>query len=311
MAWKKLGLVFAASGQADWMQTHAYVPTCIVQDEKSLRVYVAFLDKDKVGRIGFVDVDVADPRRVLGVSERPALDIGAPGSFDDSGVTPSCVLDHGSLRLLYYNGWQRSSRVPYHIFTGLAASRDGGTSFERLSEIPILDRTGFGLLVRSTPYVLPPARPGDVWRIWYNAGRDAIQRPEGWVPTYGLRAAESADGRSWNVEDRPILNPVRPEEYGIARPWVRRIPEGWEMLVSFRSLSLKYRIGRARSRDNVTWTRCGSDGLPTVSETGWDSEMIAFPCVVATIYGNYLFYNGNGYGRTGFGVAVDAPGADW
>jgi len=35
------------------------------------------------------------------------------------------------------------------------------------------------------------------------------------------------------------------------------------------------------------------------SETGWDSEMVCYPF----LYGDYMFYNGNGYGKTGIGVA--------
>jgi hypothetical protein len=39
------------------------------------------------------------------------------------------------------------------------------------------------------------------------------------------------------------------------------------------------------------------------SHEGWDSQMLCFPYVIETRSGRYLFYNGNDYGRTGFGVA--------
>jgi hypothetical protein len=32
--------------------------------------------------------------------------------------------------------------------------------------------------------------------------------------------------------------------------------------------------------------------------------MMAYPAAVTTPAGTFLFYNGNGYGREGFGVAV-------
>jgi hypothetical protein len=41
-----------------------------------------------------------------------------------------------------------------------------------------------------------------------------------------------------------------------------------------------------------------------VSNTGWDSEMICYPCVFEHKGTKYMLYNGNGYGRTGFGLAV-------
>jgi predicted GH43/DUF377 family glycosyl hydrolase len=292
------------------MQSHAYVPTPILENEKVIRVFVAFLDRDRIGRLGFVDVEAENPLKVLGYSERPVLDIGVPGRFDDSGVTPMCVIDHGNERLLYYNGWQRSVGVPYHIFSGLAISVDGGSTFDRFSDMPILDRTDFGALVRSSPFVVAPASPGEAWRMWYNAGRESFHRPDGWAPIYGLRYVESSDGKVWRDGDRSILEPRLPDEFGLARPWVRRTSEGWTMLYSARSLSAKYRIGRARSKDNRDWSRCEDDSL-SASNSGWDSEMVAFSSVITTRYGTYCFYNGNGYGRTGFGVAVHTGGGDW
>ena len=40
------------------------------------------------------------------------------------------------------------------------------------------------------------------------------------------------------------------------------------------------------------------------SADGWDKDMVAYPFVYQ--YGNrwYMLYNGNGFGRTGFGYAV-------
>ena len=37
--------------------------------------------------------------------------------------------------------------------------------------------------------------------------------------------------------------------------------------------------------------------------SGWDSQMQAYPAVVTAGGRTYLFYNGNDYGREGFGYA--------
>ena len=42
-----------------------------------------------------------------------------------------------------------------------------------------------------------------------------------------------------------------------------------------------------------------------VSEEGWDSEMIAYPFVWEHKGQRYMAYNGNGFGRSGFGYAVE------
>ena len=66
-----------------------------------------------------------------------------------------------------------------------------------------------------------------------------------------------------------------------------------------------YRIRYAKSRDGVTWERKPVEfvGLD-VSSSGWDSEMVCYPHVFDHKGKRYMLYNGNGYGRTGFGLAV-------
>ena len=41
-----------------------------------------------------------------------------------------------------------------------------------------------------------------------------------------------------------------------------------------------------------------------VSPNGWDSEMICYPYVFDHGRNRYMLYNGNGYGKTGFGLSV-------
>ena len=39
------------------------------------------------------------------------------------------------------------------------------------------------------------------------------------------------------------------------------------------------------------------------SDSGWDSEMIEYPCVFDAAGTRYMLYNGNGFGKTGIGLA--------
>ena len=66
-----------------------------------------------------------------------------------------------------------------------------------------------------------------------------------------------------------------------------------------------YRIGYAESPDGVHWSRMDEKMHSLdVSEGGWDSEMICYPYVFDHKGKRYMLYNGNGYGKTGFGLAV-------
>lgn len=72
----------------------------------------------------------------------------------------------------------------------------------------------------------------------------------------------------------------------------------------FRNGSDAYRIGYAWSNDLKNWNRDDKRAGINISKEGWDSKMMAYPDVVETLYGTYMFYNGNGFGQSGFGYAV-------
>src|SRR5690606_23473237 len=65
-----------------------------------------------------------------------------------------------------------------------------------------------------------------------------------------------------------------------------------------------YRAGFATSGDGITWQRRDSMAGLEPSLEGWDSEAIAYPYVTESFGQLLLFYNGNGFGKSGFGYAV-------
>jgi predicted GH43/DUF377 family glycosyl hydrolase len=298
MKWRKRGLVYDPAGEFWWARSYAAIPTAEVNGD-SIRVYFTGLDEPRFGRIGYVDVDAGDPGRIIGRSQEPVLDLGLPGTFDDSGVNASSLIEVDGKKFLYYIGWQRAERVPYLLFGGLAVSENGGP-FQRASAVPILERNDREPFLRSAPCVL---RDGDRFRVWYVSGL-------GWTdvggisyPTYVIRHADSSDGIQWSSEERICINFESPDEFGFGRPWVVKEDSVYRMWYSIRSRSAPYRIGYAESPDGTNWTR--RDELTGIerSESGWDSEMICYPCVVDAAGRRYMFYNGNRHGSTGFGFA--------
>ena len=95
---------------------------------------------------------------------------------------------------------------------------------------------------------------------------------------------------------------ARAGEYAISRPSVLRDADRWRMWYSYRGE--RYRIGYAESADGRSWRRCDAEAGIEVSPSGWDSEMIEYPQVFDHEGGRYMAYNGNGYGASGFGLAV-------
>jgi predicted GH43/DUF377 family glycosyl hydrolase len=301
MIWKKLGLVYVANGKQDWAVSHASIPTTMMLDESQIRIYVAFSDQNKVGRVGFVDIAASNPLHILKVSEKPVLDIGEPGTFDDNGVTPISILKYADKLYLYYVGWQLGVKVRYFLLMGLAISEDNGNTFKSYSRVPILERSNNELFVRTAAHV---HLDNDKWRMWYIAGDKWIDINNKKVPTYNMRYLESTDGVNWGKSGTVCLDIANEDEYGFGRPFVIRENGIYRMWYSIRTISKGYRLGYAESTNGLNWIRKDKQVGIDISENGWDSQMICYSCIQKTKYGTYMFYNGNNYGETGFGVAV-------
>jgi len=300
--WKKLGLVYQAPFDGSWRHSHALTPTPYLLDERTLRVIITCRDPQGRGRPGWVDLDAQDPTRVLGVSTEPLLDLGRPGCFDDSGVAVTGVVSpEPGLVYLYYAGFELCTQVRYRIFTGMAISRDGGRTFRRASEAPVLDRSDEGLALRSGPCAL---LDGGKFKIWYLCGSEWIEQDGKQVPLYDLRYQESADGMHWS--DRGVLSlPVDPAtEHGFGHPWVvKRGPGDYQLFCSVRRKGQGYRPGYAESADGVNWASKDRKMGLEVSKSGFDSKAIAYVTVFSSGGRTWCAYCGDNFGEAGFALA--------
>ena len=138
--------------------------------------------------------------------------------------------------------------------------------------------------------------------MWYLSCTDWRMRNGKPEHRYHIKYAESKDGIIWNREGIVAIGYIDDSEYAISRPSVIRDQDCWRMWYSFRGNN--YRIGYAESQDGQKWTRLDHLAGISVSKTGWDSEMIEYPFVFDHKRERYMLYNGNGYGKTGFGLAI-------
>jgi predicted GH43/DUF377 family glycosyl hydrolase len=301
MKWQKLGRIHVPDGTLSWAKKYAYPPTPLLLDNGILRLYVAFCDDNTVGRVGYVEVDAADPTKVLKVSSTPVLDIGAPGAFDENGVLPTSVIRVGDEIYMYYVGYQLGYKVRYFQFEGLAISTDGGLSFVRYSQVPVLDRSNHELLNRTSAFVM---QDQGLFRMWYVGGSEWVTVAGKALPTYNMRYLESADGKNWGGEGKVCIELQRPDEYALGRPWVLKEPDRHRMFYSIRSRGKGYRLGYAESTDGQHWERMDDSVGIDVSSSGWDSQMIEYPSIYRHEDRTYLLYNGNNCGESGFGCAL-------
>jgi len=304
MKWNKKGRIFAASGEHGWMKSHTQVPTTLVLDN-CIRVYFSTRPEDGMSRVAFIDLDIEDPSRILYLHDQPILELGEAGMFDEHGTIPNHVFRHDGKVYLFYVGWSRGESVPYSNWMGMAVSEDDGRTFSKTSRGPILDRTRDEVYSATGLICL---RHEDSWYGWYATGTNWILVDGRLEHTYELRSCRSDNLLDWIRPNQPILPTSLPNESN-TRPTIIPGKEKWHMWFcyrgtqDFRDGSDSYRIGYAWSKDLINWTRKDNQAGIEPSNDGWDSKMLAYPCVVAVGEKILMFYSGNGFGQDGFGYA--------
>lgn len=303
MLWQDLGLVFRIQDQSTWMKSHGYVPTAIMLHDR-IRVFFASLDANRIGRIGFVDLDRADPTRVIEASDDPALDIGPTGAFDEHGVTPMSLvrLADGGLRL-YYAGWQRTEGARYLLFNGMATSSDDGRTFTRNANVPVFERSDRHYLVRTGFVILE----GGTWKCWCAQSDRLIDVDGKVVPSYSLGFMESTDGIHW-PETAEVCLRADDEVFGYGRSAVWRESNGeWNALLSLRRRGAGYAIRHGTSTDGRHWDLQAVSPLSLMPEQTVDAQAeTMFPSILRDGDRMLMFYNGDGFGREGIRLAVNS-----
>ncbi|AMS26258.1 hypothetical protein AEM51_03720 [Bacteroidetes bacterium UKL13-3] len=304
--WSKKGVILNIDNYNDWMISHACVPTALKINETTIRIYYAPRNKEGKSIPTYFDVDALNPAIVKYIHNEPILELGELGTFDDDGIMPcSAVRITESQIYLYYVGWNPSVSVPYRNSIGLAISNDNGATFKRAFQGAIVERNKYEPFFTASPCVL---REDDIWHLWYASSTGFVivnTKPE---PLYEIKYAHSKNGIDWM---RPNITCIPPSEkfQCTARPSVIKEDGVYKMWFTYRgSFDYRdgkdsYRIGYAESLDGVTWKREDEKSGIVISESGWDSAMQTYPCVIKTDEKTWLFYNGNGFGKTGIGFA--------
>lgn len=311
LIWEKLGLIFEPKKyKTSWMEEFAQAPATLVFED-FVRVFFSCRpphdeNRQYVSYSSFVDLDRHDLTKVLKVNDKPILELGDTGCFDQFGTYPVSVIKHNDKFLAYYAGWTRCSSVPFNTAIGYAESKDG-CNFSKPFPGPILSYSPNEPFVISGPKI---RKFNNKLHLFYIAGTawvDDDGKPE---PVYKIKMAISENGIDWDKYSLPLI----PDKLGIneaqASPDVIFRNGKYHMFfcyrygTNYRNSRRGYRIGYAHSKDLVNWVRdddysnlCVSDG------ECWDSEMVSYPHVFELDGEIYLMYLGNQVGRQGFGLA--------
>ena len=298
--WIKKGLIIEPKTvKKDWMITHGMDPTVDHLHDDIFRIYFCGRNNRNISLIGYADIDITNPDKIIRAAKNPILYPGKLGCFDDNGVTASWIVNYNNKKYLYYIGWKPRSTTRFGLMTGLAISSDNGKTFKRISQAPILQLTNkepFSIL--TAPCVL---KEKTKWKMWYVSCTGWIN-PD--LPVYNIKYAESKDGIRWKQDGHVCIDFKSKNETALARPCVLYEQGIYKMWYSYKTKTTTYRMGYAESSDGIKWKRLDNQVGINISKSGWDSEMIEYPYVFNHKGKKYMVYNGNGYGTNGIGLAV-------
>ncbi len=312
MKWKKLGKIFDPTnyklpkGCIEFAQS----PQALVFDDY-VRIYFSTRRKSENGKylsyIQFIDMD-KNFKEVINISNNTVIELGELGCFDEHGIFPMNVIRVKDKIFGYTSGWTRRVSVSADSGIGLVISSDDGRTFERIGNGPVLAASLHEPFLVADPFV---SIFEDTFHMWYIYGTHWKVSPEGNAPDriYKIGHATSQDGITWVKEGSQIITDKYIDECQ-ALPTVIRIKNKLHMFFCYRqSFDFRtnkdkgYRIGYAYSEDMINWVRDDSKAGIDVTEGSWDSDMLCYPHVFKCNDSVYMLYNGNEFGRYGFGLA--------
>lgn len=316
MIWEKRGLFFNPIGNklSKNIAEFAQSPQTLVFDN-FIRVYFSTRTRDESGQylsnIAYIDVDL-NFEKIIGYSNHQVIKLGELGTFDEHGIFPINPFKDKDKIYAFTCGWNRRMSVPVETGIGLSISNDDGKTFTRLGKGPVL-----------SPSPLEPVLVGDgfvqkhngIYHMWYIFGTNWLPKTseEPVARVYKIGHATSLDLINWNKNDgNQIIADVLNKNECQALPTVIKIKDTYHMYFCFREATdfrknheRGYRLGYAYSYDLKNWTRDDTKGgiYKSELEADWDSKMLCYPHIFEANNKIFLLYNGNDFGKFGFGVA--------
>lgn len=295
--WRKLGRIFEPTGIHPKLRTHAANPLAVPLGDDRVRIYYSGRDEENRSSVSYIEFDLGRLETTY-VHDRPVIEHGPPGSFYAHGISIGNCYEVTGRRYMLFMGWQVPPDSHWRGDIGrLTVADDGRLALD--GDGPFVGASATDPISLSYPWV---EREGTGYRMWYGSTRE-------WDAGNGemlhvINEAISDDGHTWHLLGQSVPHVVGVAQ-AFSRPTVLRQGVGARMWFSYRGRpGQTYRIGHARSLDDNTWTLdLDSSGID-VSEDGWDAGMIEYPFAFTHNGVDYLLYNGDGYGRTGFGLAV-------
>jgi hypothetical protein len=314
MNWKKLGKIFDPSEHTLYNNCSLYAqsPQTLVFND-FVRIYFSTRQIDADGKhlsfIMYVDFS-KDFKTILKISNHEIIKLGNLGCYDEHGIFPLNIVRNKDLIYGFIGGWNRRYSVLVDGAIGLAMSKDNGETFQRIGDGPVMGPNLKEPFLVADPFV---KIFDNIFHMWYIFGERWVEHTKGSPPEriYKIAHATSKDGINWDRNGKFIIPDSLSEEESQALPTVVKIGNIYHMYFCYRyavdfrtNVSRGYKIGYAYSSDLINWTRNDKQaGIKLSEENAWDSTMMCYPHIFESDNKIFMLYNGNDFGKTGFGIA--------
>ena len=300
--WKKLGRLYIPKDNNSHAKllTHAANPLSVHMNGDVYRIFYSGRDDYNRSSVGAVDIDIIN-HKIIEEHRDPFFIHGEAGSFYSHGVSIGNCYSANGITYMLFMGWQNQPGKHWRGDIGRLILMEDLT-LQLVSSDPFIGSDAVDPISLSYPWVQSSA--SGILDMWY--GSTVSWAADNDEMVHVINYATSEDGDTWLKHGLSV-----PYEIGRAQAFshpsvLRKSIRELDMWFSYRCGSgAKYRIGYAKSFDNgIRWELDLKSSGIDVSESGWDSEMIEYPFVFCHKDSCYMLYNGNGYGKTGFGLAL-------
>lgn len=298
MKWNKKGIIVPPQPQLSWMSHGAGPSFARVLENNVLEIFVSGRSATNQSHIGIVKYNL-ETEEIISIAENPLFNLGELGTFDFNGTSYPWIVENGAKTHLYYTGWTKGFHVSFINDLGLYFLQDG--CVEKFSRAPLIPRTNAEPYGVGSVCVLKESE--EDWKMWYTCFQRWGSESEPDKHFYHIKYAESRDGLIWYRPNVVSVNFDENEgEYVTGKPCVIRYKGKYLMWFSYRGEA--YKIGLAVSNDGQTFTRMDNKVGIEGSIENFDDEMICYGQVFFYRDNLCMVYNGNGYGRSGLGLAT-------
>lgn len=299
--WQKKGCLYNPEeyNNDPKLLTHAANPLAVHLEKDIYRIFFSGRDYKNRSSVGAVDIDIVS-QEIIYKHKKPFFTFGEDNSFYHAGVSIGCTYSTNAKRYMLFMGWQTPHNKHWRGDIGRLIITENA-ELELENESPLISSDSIDPISLSYPWIEKDS--SGLYHMWYGSTLSWQSTNNEMIHVFNH--ATSQDGDIWLKTGQAV-----PHIEGVAQAFSRPtvLPgenNTYEMWFSYRSgLGETYRIGYAKSITPEKWELdLPATGI-TISESGWDSEMIEYPFVFQHNNISYMLYNGNGFGKSGFGLAI-------